>query len=59
MVGERCNITGSLKFKRLIKEGHFDEAIKVARDQVEGGKANILDVNMLDADLIDFRARKR
>ena len=51
MVGERCNITGSLKFKRLIKEGNFDAAIKIARDQVEGG-ANILDINM-DADLID------
>ncbi len=51
MVGERCNITGSLKFKRLIKEGQFDAAIKVAREQIEGG-ANILDVNM-DADLID------
>jgi 5-methyltetrahydrofolate--homocysteine methyltransferase len=51
MVGERCNITGSLKFKRLIKEGQFDAAIKIARDQVDGG-ANILDVNM-DADLID------
>ena len=51
MVGERCNITGSLKFKRLIKEGDFDAAIAIAREQVEGG-ANILDVNM-DADLID------
>jgi len=51
MVGERCNITGSLKFKRLIKEGQFDAAIKVAREQIEGG-ANILDINM-DADLID------
>jgi 5-methyltetrahydrofolate--homocysteine methyltransferase len=51
MVGERCNITGSLKFKRLIKDGNFDAAIKIARDQVEGG-ANLLDVNM-DADLID------
>ena len=51
MVGERCNITGSLKFKRLIKEGQFDAAIKIARDQIEGG-ANILDINM-DADLID------
>ncbi len=51
MVGERCNITGSLKFKRLIKEGNFDAAIRVAREQVENG-ANILDVNM-DADLID------
>jgi 5-methyltetrahydrofolate--homocysteine methyltransferase len=51
MIGERCNITGSLKFKRLIKEGSFDAAIAVARDQVQSG-ANILDVNM-DADLID------
>lgn len=51
MIGERCNITGSLKFKRLIKDGNFDAAIAVAREQVENG-ANILDVNM-DADLID------
>jgi 5-methyltetrahydrofolate--homocysteine methyltransferase len=51
MVGERCNITGSKKFARLIKEGNYDEAIRVAREQVEGG-ANILDVNM-DADLVD------
>src|SRR5437870_8781737 len=51
MVGERCNITGSLRFKRLIKDGNFDAAIKIAREQVEGG-ANILDINM-DADLID------
>src|SRR5262249_50689088 len=51
MIGERCNITGSLKFKRLIKEGNFDAAVKIAREQVEGG-ANILDINM-DADLID------
>jgi 5-methyltetrahydrofolate--homocysteine methyltransferase len=51
MVGERTNITGSRKFARLIKEGNFDEAIAVAREQVEGG-ANILDVNM-DADLVD------
>ncbi len=51
MVGERCNITGSLKFKRLIKEGNYEAAVAVARDQVQNG-ANILDVNM-DADLID------
>src|ERR1044072_1674911 len=51
MVGERCNITSSLKFKRLIKEGNFNAAVKIAREQVEGG-ANILDINM-DADLID------
>jgi 5-methyltetrahydrofolate--homocysteine methyltransferase len=51
MIGERCNITGSLKFKRLIKEDNFDAAIAVAREQVQNG-ANVLDVNM-DADLID------
>src|SRR5262249_9861527 len=51
MVGERCNITGSLKFKRLIKEGNLDAAVVVAREQVQNG-ANVLDVNM-DADLID------
>src|SRR5262245_18823192 len=51
MIGERCNITGSRRFARLIKEGNYEEAIKVAREQVENG-ANVLDVNM-DADLID------
>jgi 5-methyltetrahydrofolate--homocysteine methyltransferase len=51
MVGERCNITGSLKFKRLIKEGNYDAAIAIAREQVQNG-ANIIDINM-DADLID------
>ncbi|HEY7315261.1 MAG TPA: methionine synthase [Gemmataceae bacterium] len=51
MIGERCNITGSLKFKRLIKEGNYEAAVQVAREQVQNG-ANILDVNM-DADLID------
>ena len=51
MIGERCNITGSAKFKRLIKEGNFDAGIRIAREQVENG-ANILDINM-DADLID------
>jgi 5-methyltetrahydrofolate--homocysteine methyltransferase len=51
MIGERTNITGSRKFARLIKEENYEEAIAVARDQVEGG-ANIIDVNM-DADLID------
>jgi 5-methyltetrahydrofolate--homocysteine methyltransferase len=50
-IGERCNITGSLKFKRLIKEGNFDAAIAIAKDQVQNG-ANILDVNM-DAELVD------
>ena len=44
-VGERTNVTGSLKFKRLIKEENYEEAISVALDQVEGG-AQIIDVNM-------------
>jgi 5-methyltetrahydrofolate--homocysteine methyltransferase len=51
MVGERTNITGSRKFARLIKEERYDEALAVARDQVENG-ANIIDVNM-DEGLID------
>jgi 5-methyltetrahydrofolate--homocysteine methyltransferase len=51
MIGERTNITGSRKFARLVKNGQYEEAVKVAREQVEGG-ANILDVNM-DADLLD------
>ena len=48
MVGERTNVTGSAKFARLIRAGAFDEALEVARSQVEGG-ANILDVNMDEA----------
>lgn len=50
-VGERTNVTGSRKFLRLIKEEQFDEALSVARDQVEGG-AQIIDVNM-DEGMID------
>ena len=48
MVGERTNVTGSRKFARLIREGLFEEAIEVARDQVEGGAA-VIDINMDDA----------
>jgi 5-methyltetrahydrofolate--homocysteine methyltransferase len=44
-VGERTNITGSLKFKRLIKEENYEEALSVALSQVEGG-AQVIDVNM-------------
>jgi 5-methyltetrahydrofolate--homocysteine methyltransferase len=47
-VGERTNVTGSKKFARLIKENKYEEALSVARQQVEGG-AQILDVNMDDA----------
>ena len=50
-IGERTNVTGSKKFKRLIKEDKFDEALSVARDQVENG-AQIIDIN-LDEGLID------
>jgi 5-methyltetrahydrofolate--homocysteine methyltransferase len=51
MVGERTNVTGSARFRRLIEAGDFQEAVEVALEQVRGG-ANILDVNM-DADLLD------
>jgi 5-methyltetrahydrofolate--homocysteine methyltransferase len=50
-VGERTNVAGSRKFLRLIKEEKFDEALEIARHQVDGG-AQILDVNMDDG-LID------
>ncbi len=50
-VGERTNVTGSAKFLKLIKEGNYDEALSVAREQVEGG-AQIIDVNM-DEGMID------
>ena len=54
MVGERTNVTGSRKFARLIKDDDYDEAVSVARGQVEGG-ANLIDVNM-DEGLIDGEA---
>lgn len=50
-VGERTNVTGSRKFLRLIKEENYNEALSVARDQVEGG-AQIIDVNM-DEGMLD------
>ncbi len=50
-IGERTNVTGSRKFLRLIKEGLYDEALQVARDQVDGG-AQIIDINM-DEGLLD------
>jgi 5-methyltetrahydrofolate--homocysteine methyltransferase len=50
-VGERCNVTGSKKFLELIKNDRYDDAVAVAKEQVEGG-AQILDVNM-DEGLID------
>jgi 5-methyltetrahydrofolate--homocysteine methyltransferase len=54
-IGERTNVTGSKKFLRLIREEKFDEALSVAREQVEGG-AQIIDVNMDEAMLDAERA---
>ncbi len=50
-VGERTNVTGSKMFLRLIREGNFDAALSVAREQVEGG-AQVIDINM-DEGMID------
>ena len=50
-VGERCNVTGSKKFLRLIREDKYEEALQVALEQVEGG-AQILDINM-DEGMLD------
>ena len=50
-IGERCNVTGSKKFLELIKADKYDDALSVAREQVDGG-AQILDIN-LDEGLID------
>ena len=47
-IGERTNVTGSKKFARLIREGSYEQALSVARQQVESG-AQIIDVNMDDA----------
>ncbi|WCN13236.1 methionine synthase [Marinomonas mediterranea] len=53
-VGERTNVTGSARFKRLIKEGDYDAALEVARQQVENG-AQIIDINM-DEGMLDSQA---
>ena len=54
-IGERTNVTGSKKFERLIKENKYEEALSVARQQVENG-AQVLDVNMDDALLNGVKA---
>ena len=53
-IGERCNVTGSAKFKRLILDGYYDDALAVARAQVEDG-AQIIDINM-DEGMLDSEA---
>jgi 5-methyltetrahydrofolate--homocysteine methyltransferase len=57
-IGERTNVTGSARFKRLIIEGEYEEAVSVARQQVENG-AQIIDVNMDEGmlDAIDAMTR--
>ncbi|EMB18077.1 methionine synthase [Rhodopirellula europaea] len=58
MVGERTNVTGSRKFARLIRNEEYDEAVEVAREQVENG-ATIIDVNFDDALLDGVEAMTR
>lgn len=50
-IGERCNVSGSRKFARLVTSGDYEEALNVARAQVESG-AQIIDINM-DEGLLD------
>ncbi|HEY0831795.1 MAG TPA: methionine synthase, partial [Candidatus Dormibacteraeota bacterium] len=54
VIGERTNVTGSIRFRRLIESDDYAGAVQVALDQVRGG-ANLIDVNM-DADLLDSEA---
>ncbi|MEZ6096304.1 MAG: methionine synthase [Pirellulaceae bacterium] len=58
MIGERTNVTGSRAFARLIREDRFEQAVEVARQQVEGGAA-VIDVNMDDALLDGEEAMSR
>ncbi|MBA3841379.1 MAG: methionine synthase [Actinobacteria bacterium] len=51
LIGERTNVTGSARFRRMVEAGDFNAAVEVALEQVRGG-ANLLDVNM-DADLLE------
>ena len=50
-IGERTNVTGSRKFLRLIEQNNYEEAVEIAREQVNGG-AQIIDINM-DEGMID------
>ncbi|WP_035383903.1 methionine synthase [Ferriphaselus sp. R-1] len=53
-VGERCNVAGSAKFKRLVMEGQYEEALEICKQQVETG-AQVIDINMDDA-MLDGKA---
>jgi 5-methyltetrahydrofolate--homocysteine methyltransferase len=56
-VGERTNVTGSKKFARLVRDGQYEEALSVARQQVENG-AQVIDINMDDAMLDGVEAMR-
>jgi 5-methyltetrahydrofolate--homocysteine methyltransferase len=58
MIGERTNVTGSRRFARLIRDGDYDTAVEVAREQVENG-ATIIDINFDDALLDGIEAMTR
>jgi 5-methyltetrahydrofolate--homocysteine methyltransferase len=58
MIGERTNVAGSPKFARLVKEGKFEEAVSVARQQVENG-ANVIDICMDEGMIDGVAAMKR
>ncbi|MDD9267810.1 methionine synthase [Paenibacillus sp. GCM10023248] len=58
MVGERTNISGSRKFKRLIKEGKFEEGSEIARNQVKNG-AHVIDINLQDTDIDESYAMEQ
>jgi 5-methyltetrahydrofolate--homocysteine methyltransferase len=56
-IGERTNVTGSRKFLRLIKEEKYEEALSIAKEQVEGG-AQIIDINMDEGMLDEYAMTK-
>ncbi|WP_263409451.1 methionine synthase [Terriglobus tenax] len=58
MIGERTNVAGSPKFARLVKEGNYEEAVSIARQQVENG-ANVLDICMDEGMIDGVAAMKR
>ncbi|MDQ1909251.1 methionine synthase [Paenibacillus sp. GD4] len=58
MVGERTNVSGSRKFKRLIKEGKFEEGSEIARAQVKNG-AQVVDINLQDTDIDEAYAMEQ
>ena len=56
-IGERTNVTGSAKFKKLIMSDQFEEAVAIAKDQIDNG-AQIIDINM-DEGLLDSKEAMR